>query len=118
RLLHARVAAAKAGDPLRPVTEVVPTNYVGVSARRLLAGGTLGPLARRGSGVAGLTMLTVYRLAELLGAPRLAGQGRRPVSTRVVAAAVRRVLREQPGMFAAVREHPATEEALVQACRE
>src|SRR4029077_6244895 len=49
-----------------------------------------------------------------LGAARLAGAGRRPVSTPVVAAAVRRVLAEEPGrLFAAVAEHPATEEALV-----
>ena len=29
----------KAGDPLAPVTVIVPTNYVGVTARRLLGGG-------------------------------------------------------------------------------
>ncbi|MEX0657494.1 MAG: PD-(D/E)XK nuclease family protein, partial [Egibacteraceae bacterium] len=117
-LLRVRVSAAKVDDPLQPVTVVVPTNYVGVSTRRLLAGGELGPVTARGAGVAGLNLLTVYRLAELLGAPRLAAQGRRPVSTPVVAAAVRSVLTKEPGIFEPVREHPSTEEALVRSYRE
>ncbi len=62
--------------------------------------------------------LTVYRLAELLGAPRLAGAQRRPVSTPVLAAAVRAVLADAPGRFRPVAEHPATEAALVAAHRE
>jgi len=118
QLLHERVAAAKAGDPLQPVTVLVPTNYVGVSTRRLLATGALGPVTARGVGIAGLTLLTVYRLAELLGAPTLAAAGRRPVSTPLVGAAVRQVLREAPGIFAPVTGHPSTEEALVHAHRE
>lgn len=116
-LLRERITAAKDGDPLRPVTVVVPTNSVGVSVRRLLASGQLGPVTG-GNGVAGLTLLTVYRLAELLGAPTLAAAGRRPVSTPVIAAAVRRVLAQDPGLFADVREHPSTEEGLVRAHRE
>ena len=118
QLLRERISAAKAGDPLRPVTIVVPTNYVGVSTRRLLAAGTLGPITARGNGIAGLTLLTVYRLSELLGAPALAASGRRPVSTPVIAAAVRRVLAAEPGLFANVASHPSTEEGLVRASRE
>ncbi len=117
-LLRDRIVAAKVDDPLQPVTVVVPTNYVGVSTRRMLAGGELGPITSGGVGIAGLNLLTVYRLAELLGAPRLAAAGRRPVSTAVIAAAVRRVLAEDPGIFAPVREHPSTEEALVRSYRE
>jgi ATP-dependent helicase/nuclease subunit B len=117
-LLHARIAASKAIDPLRPVTVIVPTNYVGVSTRRLLAGAALGPVSSRGSGIIGLSLLTVYRLAELLGASRLAAQGLRPISTPVLATAIRRVLDEAPGIFAPVREHPSTEDALVRAYRE
>ncbi|MDP8928580.1 MAG: hypothetical protein M3O70_08420, partial [Actinomycetota bacterium] len=117
-LLRERVSAAKADDPLGPVAVVVPTNYVGVSTRRLLASGELGPVTSRGDGVAGLTLLTVYRLAELLGAPRLAAAGRRPVSTPVLAGAVRRVLATDPGVFAPVRDHPSTEEELVRVHRE
>ena len=87
--LRDAVAAGKHGDPLAPVSVVVPTNYVGVAARRMLGSGALGPVTDRGVGVAGVTFLTVYRVAELLGAPRLAAAGRRPVSTPVLGAAVR-----------------------------
>jgi ATP-dependent helicase/nuclease subunit B len=116
--LRDAVARAKGDDPLTPVTVIVPTNYVGVAVRRQLAGGSLGPVARRGNGIAAVTFLTLYRMAELLGAPRLAAAGRRPVSTPVLAAAVRGVLTREPGRFAAVAEHPATEEALVASYRE
>jgi ATP-dependent helicase/nuclease subunit B len=98
------VAAAKAEDVLAPVTVVVPSNHVGVTARRSLA---------VGRGTIAVTFLTPSRLAELLGAPGLAATGRRPVSTPVVAAALRQALREDPGVFGAVADHPATEEALV-----
>src|SRR5919204_1931310 len=47
-----------------------------------------------------------------------AAAGRRPVSTPVVAAAIRRELERAPGMFGPVAAHPATEEALVAAHRE
>ena len=104
--LASAVDAAKAGDPLRPVTVVVPSNHVGIAARRALG--------RRG-GIAAVTFLTPYRLAELLGASRVAGSGRRPVSTPVLAGAVRAVLHEDSGHFAGVHTHPATERSLVRA---
>ncbi|MBW3603727.1 MAG: PD-(D/E)XK nuclease family protein [Actinobacteria bacterium] len=117
-LLRDRLAAAKAEDPLRPVGVLVPTNYVGVSTRRLLASGELGAVTARGTGIAGLTLLTVYRLAELLGAPTLAARGRRPISTPLLGATVRQALRDHPGIFAPVVDHPSTEQALVRAYRE
>ena len=86
RALRAAVVTAKAGDPLAPVTVVVPTNYVGVAARRLLGSGALGRVTEGGDGVAGVTFLTAFRLAELLGAPKLAAAHRRPVSIPVLAA--------------------------------
>ena len=116
--LHDAVRAAKRDEALAPVTVVVPTNSVGVAARRRLASGELGPLASAGRGIAGVTFLTVYRLAELLAAPSLAAARRRPVSTPVVASAVRGVLARAPGVFVSVAAHPATEEALVAAHRE
>ena len=116
--LRAVVSAAKAGEPLAPVTVVVPTNAVGVAARRLVGGGSLGPVCGRGVGLAAVTFLTPARLAELLAAPALAGEGRRPVSTPVVAAAVRAVLEADAGVFGPVAAHPATERALVGAYRE
>ena len=99
-----RVLAAKAGGPLAPVTVVVPSNYVGVAARRRLG---------REAGVLGVSFLTVYRLAELLGAATLARRGRRPISNPVLLAAVQEELRVEAGVFEPVRTHPATEEALV-----
>lgn len=109
---HAALAASidrhKAGDPLRAVAVIVPSNHVGIAARRALG--------RRG-GIAAVTFLTPYRLAELLGAPGVASSGRRPVSTPVLAGAVRAVLHDDPGHFAGVHTHPATERSLVRAHR-
>ncbi|MBI2709441.1 MAG: PD-(D/E)XK nuclease family protein [Actinobacteria bacterium] len=116
--LAAAVRQGKATEPLAPVTVVVPSNQVAVAARRLLASGTLGPVSGAGPGLVAVDLLTPYRLAELLGSATLAGEGRRPVSTPVVTAAVRRALRDGAGVFAAVAEHPATEAALVSAYRE
>lgn len=116
--LRGAIAEAKGGDPLHPVTVVVPSNHVGVATRRLLASGALGPICDRGAGVAAVTFLTVYRLAELSGAPVLAAAGRRPVSTPVLAAAMRAALAADPGVFGPVAAHPATEQALVGAYRE
>jgi ATP-dependent helicase/nuclease subunit B len=116
--LRGEIADAKGGDPLAPVTVIVPSNHVGVAARRLLASGKLGPVCDQGTGVAAVTFLTVYRLGELLGAARLAADGRRPVSTPVIGAAFRTALADRPGVFGPVATHPATELALVTAYRE
>jgi ATP-dependent helicase/nuclease subunit B len=83
-LLAEQVQTAKGGDPLAPVTVIVPSNYAAVSTRRSLAG--------RPGGMANVTFLTLFRLAERLGAASLAAVGRRPVSTPVLAEAVRAVL--------------------------
>src|SRR5690349_18446544 len=102
-LLADEVGNAKDGDPLAPVTVVVPSNYVGVAMRR--------ELARRGNGIAAVDFTTLHRLGELLGGPRLAAADRRPVSAPVIAAAIRAVLADDPGILDPVAEHPATEEA-------
>ncbi len=112
------IAEVKADDPLASVSVVVPSNHVGVATRRLLASGMLGPVSTRGTGIAAVSFLTVYRLGELLGAPQLAAQDRRPVSTPVIGAALRAALAAQPGVFAPVATHPATETALIGAYRE
>lgn len=104
-LLAGQVASAKGGDRLAPVTVIVASNYAAVSTRRSLAG--------RPGGVANVTFLTLFRLAERLGAASLAAAGRRPVSTPVLAQAVRAVLAIDPGVFGPVADHPATELALV-----
>jgi hypothetical protein len=116
--LRAAISEAKGEEPLTPVSVLVPSNYVGVSARRRLASGALGPICGTGSGVAAVSFLTVYRMAELLGSSPLAGAGRRPVSTPIIAAALRASLAERPGIFAPVAGHGATETALIAAYRE
>src|SRR5262245_52378123 len=107
--LAAAVGAAKGGDPLAPVTVIVPTNTAGVMARRALG--------RRG-GATALDVLTLYRLAELLGSPSLLDEGRKPVSTPVVDLAVKQVLRTSPGRFRRVADHPSTVVALRDLYRE
>ena len=116
--LARRIASIKGAEPLSAVTVVVPSNQVGVAVRRRLAGGGAGPTATRGNGVAAVTFVTPYRLAEQLAAPALAGTGRRPVSVPVIAAALRASLLAEPGVFAPVAAHPATESALVATYRE
>jgi hypothetical protein len=111
------ISSAKRDDLLAPVNVVIPSNHVGVTARRLLGSEEFGKVAQRGSGSAVVTFLTVYRMAELLGAAP-AQAGRRPVSTPVIAVALRAVLTENSGIFSAVAGHPATEAALVAAYRE
>ena len=116
--LRAEIAATKGGEPLAPVTVIVPSNQVGVSARRLLASGAVGSVCGTGVGLVAVSFLTAYRLAELLGAASLAGSGRRPISTPVLTAAVRASLNEDAGLFQPVARHFATEAALVTAYRE
>ena len=112
--LAGAVERAKDGDPLAPVTVVVPANTVGLAARRCL--GRRGVNGR--GGIAAVSFLTPYALAELIGSARTADSRRRPVSKPVIAGAVRAALREDPGHFAGVATHPATERALVRAYRE
>lgn len=97
------VDAAKEGDLLTPVAVVVPTNQSGVMARRALG---------RHGGVAGVDMLTLNRLAEVIAGPGLAARGRRPVSTPILDLTIRAVLAEHAGRFEPVAGHPSTVVAL------
>lgn len=97
------VAAAKAGDPLAPVTVAVPSNYAGLSIRATLA---------QRAPIVNVRFLVLSRVAELVGAPLLAKDGRTPLASWARTEAVRAVLREAPGVFTDVAEHPATERAL------
>ncbi|MBN1093327.1 PD-(D/E)XK nuclease family protein [Blastococcus sp. TML/M2B] len=110
--LRDTIREAKGGDPLRPVTVLVPNNIAGIVARRFLVQG----LGDGHAGVAALFPTTIARLAEQLAAPRL--HPRRPATTPVVAASWRAALSKSPGVFAEVANHPATVEALVRAGRE
>jgi ATP-dependent helicase/nuclease subunit B len=106
------VRELKCTDPLRPVTVLVPTDRIGVAARRALARGDGRP------GIAALRVLTLRRLAESLAGPELIAQGRRPLTTMTLAATVRDVLRDVPGQFATVADHIGTVRALANAHRE
>ena len=112
--LATAVVRAKGGDLLAPVTVVVPNHYVGLAARR-----ALGRRDHNGTrGVAAVAFYTAYDLAERLGGADMAEEGRRGVTMTVIAAAVRTVLRRDPGHFRGVETHPATERALTRAHRE
>lgn len=108
------VEAIKHDDPLAPFTLIVPTNIAGITARRALAATT----TSFGIGIAGLTVLTLDRLAELVAAPTLTADGRRPATGPVLSAAWRAALRDDAGLFAEVADHPATVTALVNAHRQ
>ena len=111
------IALAKAGDPLRAVRVIVPSNIAGLSLRRMLGSSLLadgGPLLAN-SGIANVNFSTPFQFASLLAAPALAASGQRPLTTPVLAAAVRHVLATDPGRFGAVAEHVATETALIRA---
>ena len=106
--LATAVARAKQAGPLAAVTVVVPSNFVGLSARRLLGSGALGVGAT--SGIANVSFVTPFRLAELVAADLLLDKA--PITNPVLGAAVRQVLAEDPGFYAPVADHEATEAAL------
>ena len=101
--LAGAIDTAKETDRLAPVTVVVPTNTCGVMTRRALG---------RKRGIAGVDMVTLGRLAELVAGPQLAAAGRSPVSTPVVDLTIAGVLASDPGPFRTVASHPSTIVAL------
>ena len=112
RALGEFVAAAKARDPLAPVTVVVPSNYTGLALRRALAADLHGRPSSAGSGLAALETITLAGLAERLAGASLQAAGRLPLSGLMTAAAVRSALRDRPGRLAPVAGHHQTAEAL------
>lgn len=109
--LAREVGRARAGDPLAPVVVVVPTERIGVAARRGLARAGVGGRI----GVAGITVVTLRRLAESIGTATLTADGRMPVTRVVLVSALDRLLASAPGLFAQVADHPETPRALAQA---
>ncbi|MGB4862390.1 MAG: hypothetical protein WBO97_08020, partial [Tepidiformaceae bacterium] len=77
------IAGEKAADPLAAVTVIVPSNYAGLSVRRALA--AHGP-------VVNVRFMVAARLAELLGGPSLAAQGKRPLTPWIRLQAARAAL--------------------------
>ena len=97
------IARLQADDPLAPVTVAVPSPVAGLGLRRL---------AGAHAGFVNVRFTVITRLAELLGAPRLAAAGRRPLTTAVRLEAIHTALAADGGPFAAVAAHPATARAL------
>ena len=109
--LGEQIAAFKQGDPLAPVTVVVPTNIAKLGARRAL--GANGP------GIAAVDFLKLFDLAERLAGRQMALEfARKPLSGPVLSATVRSVLNTDPGLFQDSARHPATEQALVRSYRD
>lgn len=107
--LIARIGAIQAGDPLAPITVIVPSNYSGLSVRRSIA-------AKRP--LVNVRFQVMARLAELLGAPALVADGRRPLTPWIAVMAVRSALAQAPGVFAEVASHPSTARELYRTFRE
>jgi ATP-dependent helicase/nuclease subunit B len=103
--LAAAVGSAKGGAPLAPVTVIVGSNFAGLTARRLLGAGVVG-----GGGIANVAFVTPFRLAELVASDLLLD--RQPLTNPVLGAAVRLALADDPGPFARVKDHLATEASL------
>lgn len=111
RALWDAVATVQAGEPLSPVTVAVPSPYVGLALRR-------GFPATGRVGFANVRFMPLARVAELLGAPELAAQGRRPLPVAVLTQAVRGALAAHEGPFRGVHEHPATVRAVASSVTE
>lgn len=101
--LASAITAAQVGDPLAPVTVIVPSNGAGLAARRVLG-------ATRG--LANVGFVTPYALAERLGGPRAAATGHGRLTQPMLVAAIRQELRADPGPYAPVATHVGTERAL------
>lgn len=102
------IARDRKKDPLAPVTVVVPSHVAGIHARRRLA--EHGPFA-------GVRFETLPRLAELIGAPSLAGAGRSPLA-RPIGDYAAALVAKQAGFGAQeVRELPGFGRALRQTFR-
>ena len=103
--LQRLVQEAKAANPLAPVTVAAPNPYAGISLRRILAGE---------GGLLNVRFMVTARLAEYLGAPAMAGRGKRPLSPLVEAATVRAAAGEiaGQGVLGDVSHHPSLHRSL------
>ncbi len=97
------IAAGRRADPLAPVTVISPSHLAALQMRRALA--ERGPYAA-------VRFETLPRLAELLGAGRLAAEGRRPLARPIGDHLAERVGEEARGPLAPIRELPGFGRAL------
>lgn len=111
--LRRAIDRAKGDRSLAPVTVIVPSNFAGLAARRLLGAGGRSDVAREEIGSGGLvnvSFMTPFRLAELVGGNDL--DDRLPLTNPVLGAAVRAALADVDGPFRSVASHHATEAAV------
>lgn len=98
----------QAEDPFAPVTVIMPTPFAGLHLRR--------DIGRRG--LVNVRFMVLARLAELLGAPSLAAQDKRPLKPLIRFAAVRRAARGAGGQLEPFRAHPSFHASLHRTFRE
>jgi ATP-dependent helicase/nuclease subunit B len=99
--LRAKIADAKAGDPLAPVTVLVPTNVAGLHVRRALVGAAAGD----GPGLAAVRFSTLRALATLLAEERIP-EGRLPATPILSRLAAGRAIREAGDRFRPFADAP------------
>ncbi len=97
------IAAGRRADPLAPVTVISPSHLAALQMRRALA--ERGPYAA-------VRFETLPRLAELLGAGRLAAEGRRPLARPIGDHLAERVGREALAPLTPIADMPGFGRAL------
>ncbi len=86
--LDSAVRKLKGTDPLGPVTVIVPNGYARLTLRRRLAA----------SGYANVRHAVLAEISEAIGGPRLAAEGRLPLTPVTEEAAIRASLRKTGGI--------------------
>lgn len=98
-----QIAGGRQGDPLTPVTVIVPSHAAGLQMRRCLA--EIGPFAA-------VRFETLPRIAELLAAGHLAAAHRLPLARPIGDYVAEEVARESRGSLAQVAALPGYAKAL------
>ncbi len=118
-LLYEMIQREQAGDPLYPVTVVGPSTYANISLRQRVA---------KDRGMSNVRFMVLSRVAELIGAPYLASQGRSPLTGVLESAAIRVAAKMDAdadaksdsgsSSLAALASHPSTHQVLKQSFRQ
>ena len=108
RSLGEFITSLQRDDLLAPVTVIGPSTYANLTLRH----------ERARQGFANVQFLTLPRLSELLGAPFLSAQGRRPLTSALESAVIRNAAAGSSGMLGSVGSHPSTHQSLRNAFRQ